>query len=148
VKAADSIRTAEIFLKAGLDIRMKAWRGDKRMLEVILKRFEAPDETRVFEKGKFEIVKIGGMTIGRASYEPGWKWSEDVSPLAGTPLCEVEHVGMVIAGRAMAAMRDGTDVELTPGSLFYIPPVAHDSWVIGDEPYVSLHFLGADHYTR
>jgi hypothetical protein len=148
VKAADSIRTAEIFLKAGLDIRMKAWRGDKRMLEVILKRFEAPDETRVFEKGKFEIVKIGGMTIGRASYEPGWKWSEDVSPLAGTPLCEVEHVGMVIAGRAMAAMRDGTDVELTPGSLFYIPPVAHDSWVIGDEPYVSLHFLGADHYTK
>lgn len=118
------------------------------MLEVILKRFEAPDETRVFEKGKFEIVKIGGLTIGRASYEPGWKWSKDVSPLAGTPLCEVEHVGMVIAGRAMAAMRDGTEVELTPGSLFYIPPVAHDSWVIGDEPYVSLHFLGADHYTK
>ena len=73
------------------------------MLEVIMKRFEAPDETRVFDKGKFEIVKIGGMTIGRASYEPGWKWSEDVGPLAGTPLCEVEHVGMVIAGRAMAA---------------------------------------------
>jgi hypothetical protein len=118
------------------------------MLEVVLKRFEIPDETRVFEKGKFEIVKIGGMTIGRASYEPGWKWSEDVSPLAGTQLCEVEHVGMVIAGRAMAAMRDGTEVELTPGSLFYIPPVAHDSWVIGDEPYVSLHFLGADHYTK
>jgi hypothetical protein len=126
---------------------MKAWKGE-RMLEVILKRFEAPDETRVFEKGKFEIVKIGGMTIGRASYQPGWKWSEDVSPLAGTPLCEVEHVGMVIAGRAMAAMKDGTEVELTPGSLFYIPPVAHDSWVIGDEPYVSLHFLGADHYTK
>jgi hypothetical protein len=118
------------------------------MLEVILKSFEAPDETRVFEKGKFEIVKIGDMTIGRASYEPGWKWSKDVSPLAGTPLCEVEHVGMVIAGRAMAAMRDGTEVELTPGSLFYIPPVAHDSWVIGDEPYVSLHFLGADYYTK
>lgn len=118
------------------------------MLEVILKKFEAPDETRVFEKGKFEIVKIGSMTIGRASYEPGWKWSEDVSPLVGTPLCEVEHVGMVIAGRAMAAMRDGTEVELTPGSLFYIPPVPHDSWVIGDEPYVSLHFLGAEHYTK
>jgi hypothetical protein len=116
------------------------------MLEVILKRFEAPDETRIFEKGKFEIVKIGRMTIGRASYEPGWKWSEDVSPLAGTPLCEVEHVGLVNTGRAMAAMRDGTEVELTPGSLFYIPPVTHDSWVIGDEPYVSLHFLGADHY--
>ena len=118
------------------------------MLEVILKRFEDADETRVFEKGKFEIVKIGGMTIGRASYEPGWKWSEDVSPLAGAPLCEVEHVGLVIAGRAMASMKDGHEVELAAGSLFYIPPIAHDSWVIGDEPYVSLHFLGADHYTK
>jgi hypothetical protein len=118
------------------------------MLEVVMKRFENPDETRRFEKGRFEIINIGGMTIGRASYDPGWKWSEHVGPIAGTPLCEVEHVGMVISGRAMAAMSDGTQVELTPGNLFYIPPVPHDSWVIGDEPYVSLHFLGADHYTK
>jgi len=118
------------------------------MLEVILKSFESPDETRVFEKGKFEVVKIGGLTIGRATYQPGWKWSEDVSRLAGTPLCEVEHVGLVLAGRAMAAMKDGSEVELVAGSLFYIPPVAHDSWVIGDEPYVSLHFLGAEKYTK
>lgn len=116
------------------------------MLEVILRRFEHPDETRVFEKGKLELVRIGGMTIGRASYEPGWRWAEHVSPTAGTPLCEVEHVGMVISGRAMAAMKDGTEVELSDGSLFYVPPVPHDSWVIGDEPYVSLHFLGADQY--
>ena len=118
------------------------------MLEVILKRFETPDETRLFEKGRFEIVKIGGMTVGRASYEPGWKWSEHVSKVAGAPLCEVEHVGMVVSGRAMAALNDGTEIELTPGSLFYIPPIAHDSWVIGDDPYVSIHFLGADHYTK
>jgi hypothetical protein len=117
-------------------------------MEVILKRFETPDETRVFEKGTFAIVQIGGLTIGKASYDPGWKWSEHVSPLAGTAFCEVEHVGMVISGRAMAAMSDGTEVELTPGSLFYIPPMAHDSWVIGDEPYVSLHFLGAEQYTK
>jgi hypothetical protein len=71
--------------------------------------------------------------------------SEHVSPVAGAPLCNVEHVGMVISGRAM---EDGSEVELTHGSLFYIPPVSHDSWVIGDEPYVSLHFLGADHYTK
>lgn len=116
------------------------------MLKVILKRFETPDETRVFEKGKLEIVRIGGMTIGRASYEPGWRWSEHVSPIAGTPLCEVEHVGMVLSGRAMAVMKDGIEVELNAGSLFYVPPVPHDSWVIGDEPYVSLHFLGADQY--
>ena len=118
------------------------------MIEVILKRFDAPDEIRLFEKGKFEVVSLGGMTIGRASYEPGWKWSEHVGPLTGASLCEVEHVGMVISGRAMAAMIDGTEIELTPGSMFYIPPVAHDSWVIGDKPYVSLHFMGAQHYTR
>ncbi len=118
------------------------------MLELILKRFESPDQTRVFEKGRFDLVTIGGMTIGRASYEPGWRWSEHVSHVAGTPLCEVEHVGIVISGRAMAAMNDGTEVELTPGTLFYIPPVPHDSWVIGDEPYVSLHISGAGHYAK
>lgn len=118
------------------------------MLEVILKRFETPDEIHKFEKGKFEIVKIGGMTIGRASYEPGWKWSTHVSPSAGTPLCAVEHVGMVLQGRATAAMPDGSVIELAPGDLFYIPPEPHDSWVIGDEPYVSLHFLGTDIYAK
>lgn len=118
------------------------------MLEVILKSFEKPDETRLFEKGRFEIVQIGGMTVGRATYEPGWKWSEHVSALSAAPLCDVEHVGLVISGRAMAAMQDGRDIELEPGDLFYIPPVPHDSWVIGDEPYVSLHFLGAEHYTK
>ena len=116
------------------------------MQEVMLKRFDSPDETRVFEKGKLEIVRIGGMTIGRASYEPGWKWSEHVSPIVGTPFCEVEHVGMVLSGRAMAAMKDGTKVELSAGSLFYVPSDPHDSWVMGEEPYVSLHFLGADQY--
>ena len=116
------------------------------MLEVILRSFDTPDETRVFEKGVLEIVRIGGMVLGRASYEPGWRWSEHVSPIAGTPLCEVGHVGMVLSGRAMAAMSDGTEVELTAGSLFHVPPVAHDSWVIGDEPYISLHFLGAEQY--
>ena len=116
--------------------------------EVILKRFEHPDETRTFEKGRFDIVRIGNLTIGRASYEPGWKWSTHVRPLAGTELCEVEHVGMVISGRAVAAMADGSVIELSPGALFYIPPVPHDSWVVGDEPYVSLHFHGADAYAQ
>ena len=118
------------------------------MDEVILKRFEHPDEVREFEKGKFEIVRLGGLTIGRATYQPGWKWSEHVGPTAGTSLCEIEHVGLVVSGRAVAAMADGNIIELNPGSLFYIPPVPHDSWVVGDKPYVSLHFLGADHYTK
>ncbi|MBA3766859.1 MAG: cupin domain-containing protein [Acidobacteria bacterium] len=118
------------------------------MMDVELKRFDDPDETRLFEKGRFEIVHVGGLSIGRATYEPGWKWSVHVSPIAGTPLCEVEHVGLVIAGRAVAAMSDGRIIELTPGNLFYIPPDPHDSWVVGDEPYVSLHFLGAEHYSK
>jgi len=118
------------------------------MLDVILRRFEEPDEVREFEKGRFEIVHIGGLTIGRATYQPGWKWSEHVRPLAGTEFCEVEHVGMVVSGRATAAMIGGDVVELTPGTMFYVPAASHDSWVVGDEPYVSLHFLGADHYTK
>ena len=118
------------------------------MIEVILKRFESPDEVRQFEKGRFEIIKIGGMTIGKATYEPGWKWSQHVSPTAGTAFCEVEHVGMVISGRATAAIKDGEVYELVPGTVFYVPPFPHDSWVVGDEPYVSLHFLGAEQYTK
>jgi hypothetical protein len=117
------------------------------MLEVILKRFEEPDEIRQFKKGKFEIVHIGGLAIGRATYQPGWKWSEHVKPLAGTDLCGVEHVGLVVSGRATAAMPGGV-VELTPGLIFYVPPVPHDSWVVGDEPYVSIHFLGAENYSK
>jgi quercetin dioxygenase-like cupin family protein len=116
--------------------------------ETILKRFENPDEVREFEKGRFEIIRIGGMTIGRAVYEPGWKWSEHVGPLAGSKLCEVEHVGMVISGEATAALEGGEVTHLTPGSVFHIPAVPHDSWVVGDEPYVSLHFLGAEKYSK
>jgi quercetin dioxygenase-like cupin family protein len=115
------------------------------MHEVILKRFENPDEIRTFDKGRFELVHIAGMTIGRATYEPGWKWSEHVGKSLGKSSCDVEHVGIVISGRATAAMDDGRVVELQPGAVFYIAP-GHDSWVIGDELYVSLHLMGASDY--
>ena len=117
------------------------------MYEVILKRFDHPDEVRTFEKGKFELVKVGGMTIGRATYEPGWKWSVHVGKMTGAKSCEVEHVGMVISGRATAAMDDGRVIEMKAGDIFYIAP-GHDSWVVGNEPYVSLHFLGAEQYAQ
>jgi mannose-6-phosphate isomerase-like protein (cupin superfamily) len=111
---------------------------------VDLRRFDNPDEVRRFEHGSFELVNLGGMTIGRATYEPGWKWSEHVG---GAPdaRCHVEHVGMVVSGRAAVLMDDGTEVVMEPGDMFYVPP-GHDSWVVGDEPYVSIHFLGADQY--
>lgn len=112
----------------------------------VLKRFEAPDEVREMTKGRFEVVRLGGMTIGRATYEPGWRWSEHVGPGVGSAWCEVEHVGLVLAGSATAEFADGRVVQLTAGDLFHIPPRPHDSRVLGNEPYVSLHFLGADHY--
>ncbi len=115
------------------------------MNDVILKQFERPDEVREFEKGRFEIVRIGGMTIGRASYEPGWNWKKHVGLGAGMESCRVEHIGLVVTGRCAVRMDDGREVVLTPGDLFYVAP-GHESWVVGDEPYVSLHFLGADAY--
>lgn len=117
-------------------------------IAVILKSFDAPDEARVMEKGRFEIVHLGGLTIGRATYEAGWKWSEHVGPGVGATRYNVEHVGLVLTGAATAAFDDGRVVELRAGELFYIPPVPHDSWVIGDQPYVSLHFLGAEKYAK
>jgi quercetin dioxygenase-like cupin family protein len=113
---------------------------------VVLRQFESPDETRTFPLGTFELVHIGGTTIGRATYQPGWRWSQHVGPSLGLTRCPVAHVGLVLSGRATAAFDDGTVVELPAGRLFSIPATPHDSWVIGNEPYVSLHFLGAEHY--
>jgi quercetin dioxygenase-like cupin family protein len=115
------------------------------MSELRIERFGSAGEARTFEKGRFDVVEIGGVTVGRATYEPGWRWSEHVGPTAGTESCQVEHVGLVVSGRAAVRMDDGTEVEMGPGDLFHVPP-GHDSWVVGDEPYVSIHLLGADEY--
>jgi len=115
---------------------------------VILKRFEAPDEVREMPLGRFEVVRIGGLPVGRATYQPGWRWSQHVGPGVGAERCAVEHVGLVISGVATAAFADGRVILLRSGDLFYIPPEPHDSWVVGDQPYVSLHFLGADLYAK
>ena len=118
------------------------------MLDVVLKTFDQPDEVTLFDKGRFEVVRLGGLTIGRATYQPGWKWSVDVGVGLGQALCPVEHVGLVVSGTATAAFEDGRVFELTPGVAFHIPADPHDSWVVGDQPYVSLHFLGAEKYAR
>jgi mannose-6-phosphate isomerase-like protein (cupin superfamily) len=115
--------------------------------DVFVKRFAVPDERRDFVKGNFELLRVGNMTVGRASYEPGWKWSEHVGPTVGSTSCNVDHVGMVVTGRAMVRMDDGREFQLTPGDVFAIGP-GHDSWVVGNEPYVSLHFIGADSYAK
>jgi hypothetical protein len=117
-------------------------------IAVLLRRFESPDEVRTFEKGRLELITIAGTTIGRASYEPGWKWSVHVGPTVGATRCTVEHLGLVLSGHATAAFDDGRIYDLTEGTVFHIPAEPHDSWVVGDKPYVSLHLLGASHYAR
>ena len=115
---------------------------------VILERFEQPDEVREMEKGRFELVHLHGMTIGRATYQPGWRWSQCVGPILGQARCAVEHIGLVVSGAATVDIDGEGIVVMRPGDLFYVPPTPHDSWVLGDEPYVSLHFLGANDYAR
>lgn len=111
----------------------------------IVRRFNEPDELREFPLGRFELVQIGGMTIGRAEYAPGWRWSEHVGKAQGRSSCEVAHLGLVISGRNRIEMDDGRIIEIGPGDLFEIGP-GHDSLVIGETPYVSIHFLGAEDY--
>ena len=114
-------------------------------MDLALISLDEPTEVRSFEKGRFELYRVGPMTIGRATYEPGWRWSEHVGPVTGEESCRVEHVGLVLSGRAVAKMDDGAEAVMGPGQLFHVPP-GHDSWVVGDEPYVSLHLLGSDEY--
>ena len=111
----------------------------------ITRRFNEPDEVREFPLGRFELIQIGGMTVGRAEYAPGWRWSEHVGSATGQAVCEVAHLGFVVSGRNLIEMSDGRLIEVGPGDLFEIGP-GHDSVVIGEEPYVSIHFLGADQY--
>ena len=107
--------------------------------------FDDPTEVRTFEKGRFELYAVGPMTLGRATYEPGWVWSEHVGKASGERSCRVEHVGLVLSGKAVAKMDDGREATMAPGDFFYVPP-GHDSWVVGDEPYVSLHVMGSESY--
>ena len=122
--------------------------SEQSATDVTLKAFEQPDEVRTFEKGRFEIVRIGGTVVGRATYEPGWRWSAHVGPATGATRCALEHVGLVVSGVATVAFEDGRVIEMRPGQLFHVPALPHDSWVVGDEPYVSLHLMGAAHYAR
>jgi hypothetical protein len=108
---------------------------------------DSPHEVRTFPLGRLELYRLGGMELGRAVYQPGWRWSEHVGPRVGTALCEVEHVGLVLSGEAAVRMADGSERRLRAGAFFAVPP-GHDSWVVGERAYVSLHLLGAGGYAR
>lgn len=111
------------------------------------KNLDTPDEKRSFEHGDVNLVTIAGATIGRAVFNPGWKWSTDVKPIAGTASCEAPHTGYVISGRMHVRMDDGTEGEAGPGDAVVISP-GHDAWVVGDEPCVMLDWSGLADYAK
>jgi Cupin domain len=108
------------------------------MASIEVKSFDSPDETRPFEgKGKLDVVEVAGRTVGRSVFEPGWRWSVNVKPIAGTDSCQVTHFGYVVSGRMKVTMDDGADVEIGPGDLASIP-AGHDAEVVGDEACVMV----------
>jgi uncharacterized cupin superfamily protein len=112
------------------------------------KAFSSPDEVRqMADKGHVEIVRVGDGVIGKATFEPGWRWSEHVKPIAGTDSCQAPHVGYVVSGRQKVVMDDGTELEFTAGDVVAIPP-GHDGYVVGDEPCVFIDFAGMENYAR
>lgn len=117
--------------------------GDKAEL----KSFGKPDEVREFPKGKVEVIKIGNATIGRATFQPGWKWSESVQPLVKTKTCEAPHFQYHVSGELMVKMDDGTLYHCKAGDVSLLP-MGHDAWVVGNEPAVVVDFQGMLDYAK
>lgn len=111
------------------------------------KSFDRPDETRPFDKGRLELVTVGGATMGRAVFQPGWKWSECVKPISKTESCLAAHLGYVVSGRLTTVMDDGTRIDLGPGDACSLPS-GHDAWVEGNEPVVMIDFTGYAEYAK
>jgi hypothetical protein len=118
------------------------------MAEVEVKNFDSPDETRPFEgKGHADVVQVGGQPVARGTFEPGWKWSNNVKPIAGTESCQVSHIGYALSGRMKIYMDDGSEQEIGAGEAVAIPP-GHDAEVIGDEPFVMVDFGEIQEYAK
>ncbi|MBI3185752.1 MAG: cupin domain-containing protein [Myxococcales bacterium] len=113
-----------------------------------IKNVRSPDETRPFtDKGRAELLKLGDVTVGRAVFEPGWRWSKHVKPIAQTDQCESAHVGYCLSGKMRVRMKDGEEAEFGPGDVVTIAP-GHDAWVVGEEECVFLDFAGLEHYAQ
>jgi hypothetical protein len=111
------------------------------------KNLGVPDEVRTFEKGRLELVKIGGGVVGRLILEPGWKWSKHVKPIAKTQWCEAPHFQYHASGRLHVVMADGTELDVGPGEITALPS-GHDAWVVGNEPVVVIDWAGASNYAK
>ena len=117
------------------------------MKKMEAKSFGVPDEVRKFDKGRVELVNIGGATIGRAVFEPGWRWSKSVKPLVNTESCEAPHFQYHVSGTIRVLMDDGTEKELKAGDVSLLPS-GHDAWVVGNEPVVVVDFQGMVDYAK
>ena len=118
------------------------------MASIEVRSFDAPDETRKFaDRGQAQMVQVAGRTIGRGTYEPGWRWSEHVKPIAGTDSCQTAHLGYVVAGRMRVRMDDGTEGVMGAGDVIAIAP-GHDAEVIGDEACVLVDFGDVADYAK
>jgi quercetin dioxygenase-like cupin family protein len=117
------------------------------MAATVKKSFDSPEETRSVDKGKVEVLNLGGTQVMRATFQPGWKWSESVKPVVGTNSCEVAHLVYVISGRMGIKMDDGSETEVGSGDVVTIPP-GHDAWIVGDEPFVGIDFQGGGNYAK
>jgi hypothetical protein len=114
-------------------------------LTVSKKNLKSPDETRKFNRGKLEVVKVGDFTFGRATFQAGWKWSKDVKPIAKTDSCQAHHVGYIVSGSLAGVMNDGTKWRMNAGDIVDIPP-GHDAWTIGKKSVIMVDFMSAaDH---
>jgi hypothetical protein len=111
------------------------------------KSFVSPDETRAFPNGHVDILEVGDGQVGRLVFEPGWRWSTDVKPIAGTGSCEAPHFQYHVSGRLAIRMDDGTEFVAGPGDITVLPS-GHDAWVVGDEPVVTVDWFGATNYAR
>lgn len=111
------------------------------------KSFDAPDETRAPEKTKVEVVRLGGATAARFTFQPGWRWSECIKPVVGGESCQARHVGATVSGRIHITHDDGTEGDVGPGDAYVIEP-GHDAWVVGDEAFVAYEFESAETYAR
>ena len=112
-----------------------------------MKGFDKPDEIREFPKGRVELVDIGGKMIGRSTFEPGWRWSTSVKPIAKTESCQAAHFGYLVSGVLRTRMDNGAEFEARAGDLISVPP-GHDGWVVGSEPVVLIDFQGMVDYAR
>ncbi len=117
------------------------------MTTVQIKNLDRPDERREFPHGRIEVVRIDGHELDRVVFEPGWRWSESVRPIAGTDSCEFEHYAYVASGRLHIQQNDGTEADIGPGDVALIP-AGHDAWVVGDEPCVTLDLVGVPEYAK